>query len=375
MSQAGLSHHSIIMTPLEKYQLDCRRDDFHYDTAQADAVQYTQSLFERLLDDVNRGFWERVKYKLRLKESVPIKGLYLWGGVGRGKTHLVDSLYDALSITHKKRFHFYRFMRMVHRELRSLKMVTNPLLTVADSIASTTRVLCLDEFHVTDIADAMLLGGLLDALFARHMVLVTTSNEAPDQLYRHGLQRARFLPAIERIKQCTDVVHLDSTVDYRLRYLDKASTYHLATDGMATVRLAESFEHIAPTGARAGVPLEVEGREIATVRLVGGAVWFAFDVICDGPRGADDYIEIARQFQTVMISELPVMDDLMNDQARRLMMLVDEFYDRNVKLIVSASAPPAGLYTGKRFAQAFRRTASRLEEMQTHSYWAKEHWP
>ena len=368
-----MSHHLDIMTPLEKYQLDCCRGDFHYDPAQARTVHYTQSLFERLLATPGNGFWGRIHHRLRLKALTPIKGLYLWGGVGRGKTHLIDSFYTVLPITQKRRLHFYRFMRMVHQELRSLTRVANPLRRVADKIARQTRVLCLDEFHVADIADAMLLGGLLDALFSRRVVLVATSNEAPDELYRDGLQRVRFLPAIEQIKQFTDVVCLDAAMDYRLGYLDKARTYH-SGDAVATkAKVAESFLHIAHATGTQPSPLEVEGRKIATLGLSDGVVWFDFDAICSGPRGVSDYIEIAESFQTVMISGVPVMDDRTLDKARRLMMLVDEFYDRNVKLIVAAAVLPELLYSGQRLARAFQRTVSRLTEMQTHDYLSKRH--
>jgi cell division protein ZapE len=264
-------------------------------------------------------------------------------------------------------------MQMIHQELKQLKDRENPLLLVADKIAANIRVLCFDEFHVTDITDAMLLGGLFKALFERGIVLVTTSNEAPDDLYHGGLQRDRFLSAIALIKEYTHVVHIDSGVDYRLRFLDQAEIYHCPLDAKAEKMLASNFSHIAPEVNCDQVKLEVEGRSINTVRCAGGVVWFDFRDICDGPRGPADYIEIARLYQTVLIANVPVLDESGNDQAKRFMTLVDEFYDRNVKLIITAEAEPQHLYKGKRLAKSFQRTISRLNEMRTHDYLAKQH--
>ena len=365
------------MTPLEKYQADLLREEFHADQAQENAVRQTQKLFDTLLfdDDAENNFFEKIRRKFQKDKSNIIKGLYFWGGVGRGKTYLIDSFYDSLPFKEKQRIHFHRFMQMVHAQLRGLNGVTDPLQIVADNIAAETEVLCFDEFHVSDITDAMLLGGLLKGLFERGVVLVTTSNEAPDQLYWDGLQRERFLPAIELIKKYTEVVNVDSGVDYRLRFLDKAEIYHSPLDDKAMEMLGFNFNHIAPNEVTEGLPIEIEGRMIQTICHADGVVWFDFDGICDGPRGPADYIEIARLFQTVLISDIPVMDELTNDKARRFMTLIDEFYDRNVKLIATAAARPSELYAGKRLTKPFLRTISRLEEMQTHDYLAKQHIP
>lgn len=365
-----------IMTPLEKYQADLLHEDFHADLAQENAVRQTQELFDTLLAAGNSnetGFFEKIRQRFQKDESNFIKGLYFWGGVGRGKTYLIDSFYDSLPFKEKQRIHFHRFMQMVHAQLRSLKDVTDPLQIVADNIASETEVLCFDEFHVSDITDAMLLGGLLKALFERGVVLVTTSNEAPDYLYWDGLQRERFLPVIDLIKKYTNVVNVDSGIDYRLRFLDKAEIYHSPLDDNAMQMLVNNFDHIAPNEVTQGVPIEIEGRVIQTIRHADGVVWFDFNAICDGPRGPADYIEIARLFQTVVISDIPLMDESMNDKAKRFMTLIDEFYDRHVKLIATAAAAPSELYTGKRLAKSFLRTISRLEEMHTHDYLAKQH--
>lgn len=363
------------MTPLQRYQADLLREDFHKDAAQETAVKWTQHLFDNLLVDGNNddSFFEKIRQKFQKDKSNFTKGLYFWGGVGRGKTYLIDSFFESLPFKEKQRIHFHRFMQMVHKQLRNLKEVSDPLQVVADNIASETEVLCFDEFHVSDITDAMLLGGLLKALFERGVVLVTTSNEAPDQLYWDGLQRERFLPVIDLINKYTDVVNVDSGVDYRLSYLDKAEIYHSPSDDKAIEMLEIYFDHIAPSEATQGIPIEIEGRMIETIRLADGVVWFDFDAICDGPRGPADYIEIARLFQTVLISEIPAMDEMTNDKAKRFMTLVDEFYDRNVKLIVTAEEQPSKLYTGKRLAKPFLRTISRLEEMHTHDYLAKQH--
>lgn len=364
-------------TPLERYQADLLREGFYTDPAQENAVRHTQRLFDDLLTDGNTesSFLEKIRQKFQKDKSRFIRGLYFWGGVGRGKTYLIDSFYDSLPFKEKQRIHFHRFMQMVHAQLRNLNEVSDPLLTVADNIASETEVLCFDEFHVSDITDAMLLSGLLKALFERGVVLVTSSNEAPDQLYWDGLQRERFLPAIDLIKEYTEVVNVDSGIDYRLRFLDKAEIYHSPLDDKAMALLGINFNHIAPNEVTEGLPIEIEGRMIQTIRHADGVVWFDFNAICDGPRGPADYIEVARLFQTVLISDIPVMDEQTNDKARRFMTLIDEFYDRNVKLIVTAAAEPSGLYCGKRLSKLFLRTISRLEEMHTHDYLAKQHIP
>ena len=366
------------MTPLEKYQALLENDDFIADTAQRTAVELTQSLYEKLArvyEDYD-GLFSRIKRQF-IKEKVkePVTGLYLWGGVGRGKTLIVDNFYDSLPFPEKKRIHFHRFMLMIHLELEQIKDREDPLETVAENIARDTWVLCLDEFHVTDITDAMLLGRLFKALFLRGITLVTTSNEAPDELYAGGLQRERFHPAIDLIKCHTQVVKLDGETDYRLRYLDKAETYHYPLDQSAREMLEINFMHIAPEQGIKNAILEIEGREIETVYCADGVVWFDFEKICDGPRSAADYIELARQYQTVLIGGIPVLTDSEVDLAKRFMTLVDEFYDRQVKLIITAAAPPGEVYTGKKLEKPFARTLSRLQEMQTHDYLGKAHIP
>ena len=370
-----MAKHGFNMTPEEKYRADLQRDDFTADPAQREAVRYTQALYEKLVSEYEDGdsLFYRIKSRFKKGEIRPVKGLYFWGGVGRGKTYLIDVFYDCLPFPEKRRIHFHRFMQMIHRKLKQLNDREDPLQYVADDLVEDTWVLCLDEFHVTDITDAMLLGGLLKALFSRGVTLVTTSNEAPDELYRDGLQRDRFLPAIAMLKENTRILQVDSGTDYRLRYLDTAEIYHLSRDGGVDEVMRKNFDHIAPDEGEENVELEIEGRSIKTVRHGDGVVWFEFGEICDGPRGPADYIELAREYQTVLISNIPVFTEDDNDRARRFMTLVDEFYDRNVKLVIAAEARPEDLYTGRKLAGPFERTVSRLQEMLTHDYLSRQH--
>ncbi|GJM05463.1 MAG: cell division protein ZapE [marine bacterium B5-7] len=366
-----------MQTPLEKYNNDLGLKGFNADPAQEVAVVHLQKLYDSLreLPKKENGVLNRIKSGLGLSSQQTVKGLYFWGGVGRGKTYLVDCFYECLPVEKKTRIHFHRFMQNVHKELKLLGNIESPLKVVADRIAEKTQVLCFDEFHVADITDAMLLAGLLDALFERGVVLVTTSNQHPDQLYQGGLQRERFLPAIDLLKKHTDIVNVDSGIDYRLQFLDQAEIYHSPLDDHANAMLENDFTHVCPDTGTEGVSLEIEGRPIQTERCGDGVIWFDFMAVCDGPRGAADYIEIARQYQTVLLANIPVMDDYANDIAQRFITLVDEFYDRNVKLIITAAAEPDGLYIGARLQEPFKRTISRLEEMRTHDYLAKEHLP
>lgn len=363
------------MTPRERYQKDIECNGFTADPAQRIAVEHTQRLYDELLakQDKNSSLITRLKQSFNGNKTVPVKGLYLWGGVGRGKTWIIDAFFETLPFENKRRIHFHRFMQWVHHQLKQLKNRENPLVIVAERFANDTHVLCFDEFHVSDITDAMILAGLLGALFERGVTLVATSNESPDELYAGGLQRDRFLPAIELIKQHTDVVQVEGDIDYRLRFLDKAEIYHFPLNEGAEEMLTNCFCHIAPDAGKKDVVLDIEGRSIETVRCADGVVWFDFNAICDRPRGTADYIEIAREYQTVLIGGIPVMNEADIDRANRFITLVDEFYDRNVKLILAAEADPEYLYSGKRLARKFQRTISRLQEMRTHDYLARPH--
>ena len=303
------------------------------------------------------------------------KGLYLWGGVGRGKTHLCDLFFDAVPIKAKRRLHFHRFMQKIHDDLRSLGEIENPIPLVADKWAKEARLLLLDEIHVNDITDAMLLGGLCSELFDRGVTLVTTSNVPPDGLYKDGLQRARFVPAIERIKAHTEVVEMVGETDYRLRLLETEAIYLVPNDSRSRdeidALMQEHFDRLAFGTRESGKTVTVNQREIPIRAQAGDVVWFTFEALCATNRSTKDYIDIASTFGTVLISDVPVMDEMTNNEARRFVNLVDEFYDRSVKLIISADALPDALYTGQRMSFEFERAASRLTEMQTSGYLGK----
>lgn len=334
------------------------------DRAQEGAVAALADLQQRL--SVGATLWSR------LTRRQPTRGLYLHGGVGRGKTWLMDLFHDTLPLPRKRRSHFHRFMRDVHRRLHALGEARDPLRRIAKDIARDTDVLCFDEFFVSDIGDAMLLGTLFDELFAHGVTLVATSNQPPQALYHDGLQRARFLPAIAAIERHCEVLEIGAGTDFRLRALQYAPLYHAPAGADADARLAETFERIA---SQRGAPatLEVEGRPIDARRVAGGVAWFDFAALCDGPRGAADYIELARTFHSVLVSGVPRMDATMENQARRFITLVDEFYDRRVKLALSAAAPAPELYAGERLAFEFQRTLSRLQEMQSAEYLSAPH--
>ncbi len=367
-----------VASPKSNYRELLDSGSFEYDPAQVIIVEHLDRLHSELADQQAGGdswvarFFTRFGAGRRLQE-VPA-GLYIWGGVGRGKTHLLDMFVDSLPFENKLRVHFHRFMRLVHDELNTLKEVRDPIEIVADRFAGRAKILCLDEMQVADITDAMLLAGLFKGLFERGVVLVTTSNIAPDNLYRDGLQRQRFLPAIALIKKHTQVVNMDGDLDYRLRALEKAEIYHTPLDSDANALLERWFHAVAAVERHGGSDsIVINHRDIPVVMWADGIAWFAFSGLCDSPRSKDDYIEIAQYFHTVIVGEIPVMGRLDDDPARRFVNMIDEFYDRNVKLIVSAAEQPERLYTGKRLKFAFERTASRLREMQSKDYLALEH--
>lgn len=366
------------MTPLERYQKDLEREDFSYDEAQEDAVRHLERLYHELVlryEMRPRTWISLLNPKQRAKQNTPVKGLYFWGGVGRGKTYLVDTFFESLPFRRKMRVHFHRFMQRVHRDLRQLQGEKNPLEIVGERIAGDARVLCFDEFFVSDITDAMILAELLEQLFSRGVTLVATSNIVPELLYENGLQRARFLPAIDLLQEHTEVVNVDSGIDYRLRALEKAEIFHYPLDRQADESLTASFESLAPEPGESNVTIEIEGREIAARRVADDVLWCDFRALCDGPRSQNDYIELARIYHAVLVSDVPVMAGSSDDMARRFINLVDEFYDRNVKLILSAEAGIDELYTGSNLAFEFERTKSRLIEMQSHEYLARAHKP
>ena len=360
-------------SPLSQYRRLVDSGGFSPDPGQQTAVEALDALWHELQAQPSG----RLLGRLRRRRTEPVRGLYLWGGVGRGKTWLMDLFFDCLDgplAQLRQRTHFHRFMQRIHAELRAEGNARDPLPRVAERWAQRCRVLCLDEFFVADIADAMLLGGLLQNLFARGVTLVTTSNTRPDQLYRDGLQRARFLPAIEAIERHTCVLELPGTTDYRLRILEQSEIFHHPLDDRADAVLTAAFDRFAAE-CELDHDLEINGRNFHARRRGDGVIWFDFAELCERPRGSVDYIEIARAFNTVVVSDVPQLDDRDANAVRRLVTLVDEFYDRNVKLLMSAAAPPAALYEGSKLAFEFERTASRLTEMQSHDYLARPHLP
>ncbi len=362
-------------SPLAIYRRRVERGELAADAAQARAVEALERLYRDLLRaPPHRGLRQRIA-KLAGKQRAPVRGLYLWGSVGRGKTFAMDLFYNALPFKDKRRQHFHRFMAHVHERLKEHRNVEDPLELVAEEIAADTRVICFDELAVTDIADAMLLGGLFAGLFTRGVTFAATSNIVPDQLYSGGLQRQRFLPTIALVKEHCVVVHVDGSVDYRLRALERADVYQTPLSATAEQRLAEFFDSIAPDEGDQGGALELLGRRIDYRRAADGVIWFDFAAICDGPRSKDDYIELSRLYQTVLVSNVPRFDATLENQARRFIALVDEFYDRRVKLIVSAAAPATEIYRGERLRRDFLRTQSRLQEMQSRDYLAEAHRP
>lgn len=382
MSSSKHNSHS----PTQRYEADLASGEFSPDDAQKQAVELLQDLYLRLIErniaqqEREGKLGERLKKMLgKRRDTAPEKGLYFWGGVGRGKTYLMDTFYEALPFNNKLRVHFHRFMRRVHADLTRLEGEKNPLDKVAEELAAEVCVICFDEFFVSDITDAMLLAGLFEGLFARGVCLVATSNIEPDGLYKDGLQRARFLPAIALLNKHTNVVNIDGGVDYRLRALEQARLYYSPIDSSTEASLEACFHHLAPVGVEefvcisSNVPIEIEGRELHARHLADDVVWFEFLELCDGPRSQMDYIELAREFHAVIISNVPQMDSHADDKARRFILMVDEFYDRKIKLVISADVAVEQLYIGSRLAFEFERTVSRLLEMQSHDYLASAH--
>ncbi len=367
------------MTPIDRYKKDLERDDFSYDAAQELAVKNLQRLYDDLIAKQNqpkpKGLVSRFSARLKKSQVEPVKGLYFWGGVGRGKTYLMDTFYESLPFENKERTHFHRFMQRVHKELKLLDGTPNPLVAIGKKYAAEFQIICFDEFFVTDITDAMILGGLLEELFKNGVSLVATSNIVPDGLYENGLQRARFLPAIEMLNKYTDVVNVDSGVDYRLRTLEQAELYHYPLDESADLSLNSSFESLAPELEKVeeNCSLEVNGRHIKARRCCEDVVWFDFKELCEGPRSQNDYIELGKIFHAVLISNVPQLGRTNDDAARRFVNLVDEFYDSGVKLILSAEKSIHEIYSEGRLEFEIQRTQSRLLEMQSHEYLAKEH--
>jgi cell division protein ZapE len=352
------------LTVKDYYQKVVARRGYISDDSQLAAVDKLQELYDEWV-----GYKARRNTALKrmfIKPELP-RGAYLWGGVGRGKSFLMDSFYLCVPLVKKRRVHFHHFMRDVHQALDDVKGTEDPLHLVAKDIASRYRLICFDEFHVNDIADAMILGRLLQHLFDNRVMLCMTSNYHPDLLWKDGLQRAKFLPAIDLIKSKLDVINVDAGVDYRRRALESARIYHTPITPDTEAALAADFERIAEVEDE-HQPLDVEGREIAYRRRAGGIVWFDFQALCGGPRSYTDYVDLARRFHTIVVSDIPEMGPRQASEARRFTWLIDVLYDARVKMIMSAAVPADKLYTQGALVHEFARTVSRIDEMQTLDY-------
>ena len=360
------------------YQALIDGEELVIDHKQEKVVDALQTLYEQLeaVNPENSSIMERISSLVSKSNSSNLpKGLYIWGGVGRGKTFLMDLFFSNYHSKRKLRLHFHRFMEQAHKSLNNYKDQTNPLQLVAKEFSEKADVLCFDEFFVNDIGDAMILAGLMQGLFENGVVLIATSNVEPELLYKDGLQRERFLPTIKLLQEHAHIIELDGEIDHRFEFLQRNDLYNSPITVDSHDWLEHSFLNLATERSNESwEKLKINDREIQSIRHAEGIAWFDFKELCDGPRSASDYISLARTFNTILISHVPVFDRK-DDQARRFINLIDEFYDRNVKLIVSAEALPEELYKGTRLEQEFIRTASRLTEMQSHEYLEKQHHP
>jgi cell division protein ZapE len=355
------------MTLLQHYREQLEQQDFSVDENQERVVAAFARLATELSDNSRSKGWFWKRHRL------PVKGLYLWGGVGRGKTWLMDLFCTYHSNLGIERHHFHSFMRQLHESLRQMEGRAAPMEPIVAGMAKRFRVLCLDEFHVIDIGDAMLLRGLLEALEQAGITLVTTSNQPPDNLYRGGIQRDSFLPAIEILKRCTRVIELGGEKDYRLQLFEASSLYHTPLGNKATVNMSREFDRLAGEMVEELGRFQVPGRPIRFFKRGGGVIWCDFNALCGPPRWQNDYLELARSHHTVFISDIPHLDGTWDDRTRRFINLIDVFYDRKVKLVVSAETPPQEIYSGTRLKFEFRRTVSRLKEMQSVAYLETPH--
>lgn len=360
--------------PLTRYRLDLETRGFVHDPAQEMAIRQLQTLFVALTESRSKKGPSGWLWPFGGKTRQETKGLYLWGGVGRGKTYLLDTFYESLPAGRAHRTHFHRFMREVHEQLTRLKGEKNPLEKVAATFRDQAEVLCFDEFFVSDITDAMILGGLLKALFARGVVLVATSNIHPDDLYKNGLQRERFVPAIRLMHAHMDILEMDGGTDYRLRTLESANLCYVPLGDSSERALGQYFKELVRSHeVTENALLEVEGRAMRARYVAEDICWFEFAELCEGPRSQRDYLVIASEYHTVLLANVPLMGLANEDAARRFINLIDVLYDRRVKLILSCADRMDRLYQGQRLVFEFQRTLSRLQEMQSREYLALPH--
>lgn len=362
------------MTPLESYQDALANSSFKADPAQKHAVELTNALYLQLIS-ANKQQAKPKKFLSGLFTKKPkyIKGLYFWGGTGRGKTYLIDCFYECLPFKEKHRIHFHHFMLDIHEQLRTLPKSPNPLNIVGKRFAEQYQLLCLDEFHIHDIADAMLMVGLMKILVDHGVTIVASSNISIHDLYKNGLQRERFLSVIALLEEVTIEFNLGDDIDYRFNTLEKSETYFIGLNDDTHKALNECFENIVPITPKHNRQININGRALDYVALADDNIWFDFSVICETARSAYDYIEIAKIYTTVVISNIPIMDEYYDSAAKRFIHLIDALYDSHVKLICSAEIEASQLYVARRLAFAFERTVSRLTEMQTNNYLALPH--
>jgi len=354
------------------YAREIAKRGFAADKSQLAAVRSLERLRAELAAAASAPLGKRLLRGLTSSATGP-KGVYLWGGVGRGKTWLMDLFYASLTQTTRRRTHFYRFMQEVHADLKRLKGKQSPLDLVADKIAKHALVICFDELFVSDIADAMILAGLFEGLIKRGVALVFTSNTQPKDLYKGGLQHERFLPTIALLEQHCEIVAVGGGVDYRLRQLTAASIYLPSGSADTRKKLEDLFDDLSDDDVESGGTITVNNRKIKVVRESENVIWFEFAALCEGPRSPADYIALASEYQSVIIANVPVFDDTGDNAARRFISAIDEFYDRGVNAIVSAAAAPEVLYRGEKLKFEFERTTSRLIEMQSEEYLARAH--
>ncbi|OON39226.1 cell division protein ZapE [Izhakiella australiensis] len=373
-----------ITSPLARYQQALESGEYQPDDVQLAAVTRLDSIWQAFSEgratsaDAGNGLFGRLQKlvgKGKNQTIEPVRGLYMWGGVGRGKTWLMDMFFQSIPGERKLRLHFHRFMLRVHQSLTELQGQSDPLQIVADSFKAETDLLCFDEFFVSDITDAMLLGTLMEALFARGITLVATSNIPPDELYRNGLQRARFLPAIELIKRYCDVMNVDAGIDYRLRTLTSAHLWMAPLNDASQAAMEKMFVALAGRTRGDEQTLDINHRTIKTLGSAQGVLAIDFNALCGEGRSQHDYIELSRRFHSVLLFNVPVMIYKTEDQARRFLALVDEFYERHVKLVISAEASLYEIYQGARLKFEYQRCVSRLQEMQSEEYLRLPHLP
>ena len=356
------------MSVRELYERTLAERGYQSDAAQQHAIDALERCENEWIDYKSRR--RNAVTKLLIRPPIP-RGVYMWGGVGRGKSFLMDVFFQSVPLTRKTRLHFHEFMREVHRELQDLKGTADPLDELGARIARRFRLICFDEFHVADVTDALILHRLLAALFANRVSIVATSNFHPDALYPNGLHRDRILPAIEMLKERLEVINVDAGTDYRGRTLAQVALYHHPLGAAAEAALTQAFDQLAEAREEDPV-LHIEQRELTARRKAGGVLWFDFKWLCGGPRSQNDYLELASRFHTLILSNVPQMAPRMASEARRFTWLIDVLYDRRVKLIVSAEVPPGELYLDGPLAHEFPRTISRLLEMQSAQYLAEE---